>query len=57
MILPPPDPELLAKALVVAEASQSTSDPKARRALERQAFALWIAAHDAERRMKRGRTQ
>jgi hypothetical protein len=55
--LPPPDPELLAKAIVVAEASQWATEPKARRQLERQAFALWIAAHDEERRVKRGRTQ
>jgi len=57
MILPPPDPELLAKALVVAEASQWTTEPSARRQLERQAFALWIAAHEPERRVKRGRLQ
>jgi hypothetical protein len=56
-ILPPPDPALLAKAVVAAEASQWTSDPKARRDYERQAFHLWIAAHDVERRLKRGRTQ
>ena len=52
-----PDPKLLAKAIVVPEASQWATEPKARRQLERQAFALWIAAHDEERRVKRGRTQ
>jgi hypothetical protein len=55
--LPPPDPELLAKAMAVAEASQSAPTHTARRQLERQAIALWIAAQNAERRMKRGRTQ
>ena len=55
--LPPPDEKLLAKALVVAEASQWATEPTARSQMERQAFALWIAAHDTERRLKRGRTQ
>jgi hypothetical protein len=55
--LPPPDPELLAKAIDVAEASQWATTHTARRQLERQAIALWIAAHNAERRLKRGRTQ
>ena len=56
-ILPSPDPALLAKAIAVAEASQWTSEPATRRQLERQAFALWIAAHDTQRRVKRGRSQ
>ena len=47
---PDPDPELLAAALVVAEASQWHSDPIKRRQLEREAFDLWIAAYDRRRR-------
>jgi hypothetical protein len=55
--LPPPDPELLKRALTLAEASRWESDQLKAHALREQAMILWAEAHQARREAlyRRGR--